>query len=121
LNLTKKFSEDHLPAVEALLVLPCCCCCTTSWSLLKAQAYLINFPYSMICFIIIISTVNKSFFQSFFSLYFTFFSLHPLIYHSCPTIVIIPFFIFKLLLSNCYCLDLGLLLSNRYCLELLLY
>jgi len=33
----------------------------------KSQVYLINFPHSRICFIITISTTNKSFFQSFLS------------------------------------------------------
>jgi len=33
----------------------------------KSQVYLINFPHSRICFIIIISTTNKSFFQLFLS------------------------------------------------------
>jgi len=33
----------------------------------KSQIYLISFPHSRICFIITISTTNKSFFQSFLS------------------------------------------------------
>ena len=52
------------------------------WSLLQSQTHLINFPHSRICFIIIISIANKSFFQSFLSLYLTFFSLHPLMLSS---------------------------------------
>ena len=34
----------------------------------KSQVYLINFPHSRICFIITISTTNKSFFQSFINI-----------------------------------------------------
>ena len=52
------------------------------WFLLQSQTHLINFSNSRICFIIIISIANKSFFQSFLSLYLTFFSLHPLILSS---------------------------------------
>ena len=52
------------------------------WSLLQSQTHLINFPHSRICFRIIISIANRSFFQSFLSLYLTFFSLHPLMLSS---------------------------------------
>ena len=52
------------------------------WSLLQSQTHLINFPHSRICFIIIISIANKSFFQSFLSLYLMFLSLHPLMLSS---------------------------------------
>ena len=52
------------------------------WSLLQSQTHLINFPHSRICFIIIISIAKKSLFQSFLSLYLTFFSLHPLMLSS---------------------------------------
>jgi hypothetical protein len=34
----------------------------------KSQVHLINFPHSRICFIITISTTNKSFFQSFLNI-----------------------------------------------------
>jgi hypothetical protein len=34
----------------------------------KSQVHLINFPHSMICFIITISIANKSFFQSFLNI-----------------------------------------------------
>ena len=96
------------------------------WSLLKSQAYLLNFSHSGIYFIIIISTTNMSFFQSFsffFSLYFMFFSLHLLIL----SIFVPPQLSFLFLYLNCYCfksrtvtvqlscLDLRLLLSNRFC------
>ena len=67
----------------------------------KSQVYLINFPHSRICFIITISTTSKSFFQSFLNIYI--FLISPIIIVIlCPTPVIIPFFIFGLLLSNCY-------------------
>ena len=96
------------------------------WSLLQSQAHLINFLYSRICFIIIISTANRSFFQSFLSLYFMFFSLHPLIlsFFNLPQLPFLSLYLncycsnLELLLSNCYCLDLGLLLSNRYYLDI---
>jgi len=55
----------------------------------KSQVYLINFPHSRICFIITISTTNKSFFQSFLSTlcfsHFTHYYCHSLSnpsYHS---------------------------------------
>jgi hypothetical protein len=44
----------------------------------KSQVYLIKFPHSRICFIITISTTNKSFFQSFLNI-LCFSSLHLLI------------------------------------------
>ena len=94
-------------------------------SLLKSQAYLLNFSHSGICFIIIISTANMSFFQSFLFFFFIFyvFLITPInIVILCPTIVIIPFFIFELLLFKSrtvtvqlLCLDLRLLLSNHFC------
>jgi len=49
--------------------------CGPSWNL---QVYLINFPHPRICFIITISTTNKSFFQLFLNI-LCFFSFHPLI------------------------------------------
>jgi hypothetical protein len=77
----------------------------------KSQVYLINFPHSRKCFIITISTTNKSFFQSFLSTFFFLISLIITVV-LCPILVIIPFFIFGLSLSNCYCLVFELLLSD---------
>jgi hypothetical protein len=116
----------------------------------ESQVYLIIFPHSRICFIITISTAISLSFNHFFIFYV--FLITPInIVVLCPTIVIIPFFIFELLLFksqtvtvqlllsrrwtiivqlllswtvivlNHYCLDIELLLSNHYCLELLLY
>ena len=69
----------------------------------KSQVYLINFPHSRICFIITISTTNKSFFQSFLSTLCFFLISLIITVVLCPILVIIPFFIFGLSLSNYYC------------------
>jgi len=77
----------------------------------KSQVYLINFHHSRICFIIKISTTNKSFFQSFLStLCFSYFTHYYC--RSCLILVIIPFFIFGLSMFNYYSLVFELLLSN---------
>jgi len=76
----------------------------------KSQVYLINFPHSRICFIITISTTNKSFFQSFLSTlcfsHFTHYycrSLSNPSYHSFLYILMICSTVTVSFL-NCYCL-----------------
>jgi len=82
--------------------------------ILQSQAYLVNFSYSRIHFIITISTVNRSFFQPFISLYFDCYclSLKLLLFWTVP-------------LSNCYYFELLLFwtvtLLNCYSFESLLY
>jgi hypothetical protein len=77
----------------------------------KSQVYLINFPFSSIYFIITISTTNKSFFQSFLNI-LRLLILPINIVVLCPTPIIIPFFIFGPLLSNCYCLVFEMILTD---------
>jgi hypothetical protein len=77
----------------------------------KQQVYLINFPHSRVCFIRTISTTNKSFFSHFLVLYVFLISLIITVV-LCPILVIIPFFIFGLSLSNYYFLIFELLLSD---------
>jgi len=87
----------------------------------KSQVYLINFPHSRICFIITISTTNKSLFQSFLSTlcfsHFTHYycrSLSNPSYHSfflyldyhCSTITVS--------FLNCYCLTSPQIFNYNY-------
>jgi hypothetical protein len=110
-------------------VLSCCCCCRCTTPPGNHRHNLISYPHSMIHFIIIILTANTglSFNYSFPYIFCSLISsINIVILY--PTMVIVLFFIFKLLLYwtvtvlNCYCLELLLFLFlNRYCLGLLLY
>jgi hypothetical protein len=64
----------------------------------KSQVYIINFSHSKICFIITISTTNKTFFQSFLNI-LCFFSFHPLI----MSFFVQPHLSFLFLYLDCYC------------------
>jgi hypothetical protein len=114
-------------------VLPCYCCCTTPAVPPNNQWHnLISYPHSRIHFIITILTTNTglSFNYSFLYILCSLISSINIII-LCPTMVIILFFIFELLLYwtvtilNLYCLELLLYWTvtvlNHYCFELLLY
>jgi hypothetical protein len=91
---------DHLPAVEALLVLSCCCRCTTPIVPFGNHRHnLISDPYSRIHFILTILTTNTCISFKYFFLHILcslISSIYIIIF--CSTMVIILFFIFKLLL-----------------------